>query len=109
MAPANGVTDGGTFIALQQSRSTYPRGSAMPTKLDLLLLAAAIAAAVVWIEHEHRVVIDPPDQPELALPVLASRVPACSDSDSQGDDRLVFLEGGFTSRIRNRQAERAAW
>ncbi len=80
----------------------------MPSKFDLLVLAAAVAAAVVWIEHEHRVVIDPPDQPELASPVLASLVPACSEGDNLGD-RLVFLEGGFASRMRDRQAERAAW
>jgi len=81
----------------------------MPSKIDLLLLAAAIAAAVVWIEHEHRVVIDPPDQPELAAPVLAALDPACSDGQNGDSDRLVLLEDGFIARVRNRQAERAAW
>jgi hypothetical protein len=78
----------------------------MPSKFDLLLLAAAIAAAVVWIEHEHRVVIDPPDEPELISPVLASLVPACSERENRryGTNRMEFLDGGFASGTRGRQA-----
>jgi len=78
----------------------------MPSKFDLLLLAAAVAAAVIWIEHEHSVVIDPPEEPELASPVLASLVPACSDGENRryGTNRMVFLEGGFASGPRGRQA-----
>jgi hypothetical protein len=73
----------------------------MLSKFDLLMLAAATAAAVVWIEHEHRVVIDPPDSPELTSPVLASLVPATSCADDEdaryGVNRLAFLEAGFLS------------
>jgi hypothetical protein len=68
----------------------------MPSKLDLVLIAASIAAVVGFIERAHSIVIDPPDAVELA----ALPAPSCSDDESYGGGRLVFLEEGFLSGVR---------
>jgi hypothetical protein len=72
------------------------RRSSMPSKLDLVLIAASVAAVVGFIERAHSVVIDPPDAVELA----ALPAPTCSDDERYGSSRLVFLEEGFLSGVR---------
>jgi hypothetical protein len=76
----------------------------MPSKLDLVLIAASIAAVVGFIERAHSVVIDPPDAVELA----ALPAPTCSDDERYGSSRLVFLEEGFLSGVRPRGADNQA-
>jgi len=73
----------------------------MPSKLDLVLIAASIAAVVGFIERAHSIVIDPPDAIELA----ALPAPACSDDERYGASRMVFLEEGFLSGVRPRGAD----
>jgi hypothetical protein len=66
----------------------------MPTKLDLMLIAACVAAVVGFIERGHSVIIGPPDTVEVAT--LAS-APACPDDENlrYGTSRLVFVEEGY--------------
>jgi hypothetical protein len=68
----------------------------MPSKLDLVLIAGAIAAVMGWIERGHSVVIDSPDPIELASLAPA---PACSANDSirYGMSQMVFSGDGFVS------------
>jgi hypothetical protein len=69
----------------------------MPSKLDLVLIAASIAAVVGFIERAHCIVIDPPDAIELAsLPAPTT----CSDDERDSSSQLVFLEEGFLSGVR---------
>jgi hypothetical protein len=68
----------------------------MPSKLDLMLIAASIAAVVGFIERAHSIVIDPPDPIELA----SAPAPSCSNDDGYGARRMVFLEEGFLSGFR---------
>jgi hypothetical protein len=76
----------------------------MPSKLDLVLIAASIAAVVGFIERAHSIVIDPPDAVEPAsLPA-----PTCSDDERYGTSRMVFLEEGFLSGFRPSAADSRA-
>jgi len=68
----------------------------MPSKLDLLLIAASVAALVGFIERAHSIVIDPPDAVELA----SRPAPACSDDERYGANRMVFLKEGFVAGVR---------
>jgi hypothetical protein len=52
-------------------------------KLDLVIVAVAIAGGALWIERGHRVVIDAPVAAELRLPQAA---PACPDNDTMPYD-----------------------
>jgi len=45
--------------------------SKVPSKLDLLLAAAAIAALMGFVERGHSIVIDPPDQVALEAPATS--------------------------------------
>jgi hypothetical protein len=76
----------------------------MPSKLDLVLIAASIAAVVGFIERAHSIVIDPPDAVQLVA------LPICSDDDSlrYGTIRMEFLEEGFLSGVRPSGADNEA-
>jgi len=45
--------------------------SKVPSKLDLLLAVATIAALMGFIERGHSIVIDPPDQVALKIPATS--------------------------------------
>ena len=60
------------------------------SKFDLAIVAA-LAAALFWVEHEHRIII--------ATPAAAKAAPAgsiCPENDSVpfSPDCLAFIEGG---------------
>ena len=77
---------------LQRSkvRFTGIQGRTMLSKLDLVLIAASLAAVVGSIERGHNVVIGPPEAVEFAL------VPAgaCLD-DVDETVRLSYYDEGF--------------
>jgi hypothetical protein len=80
----------------------------MVSKLDLAVIAAA-AGVLLWIEHGHRIVIEPSAQIEAASSASAS---ACADTDNvpYSASCLAFLGSGYATRMswRANAAERAA-
>jgi hypothetical protein len=95
------------LIAAQQNRTkqvnllSQCEAPPMPSKLDLVLIAVSIAAAIGLIERSHSIVIDPPD-----LVALATQATACSDEASvrYGISRMLFLDDGFVSGMPPRRA-----
>ena len=72
----------------------------------LLLAGAAVTASgLLWIEHEHRIVLATPAAAEAAPPVVS----ACPDNDSEpfNADCIAFIEGGAFPAI-NVHAEATA-
>jgi hypothetical protein len=68
----------------------------MPSKLDLTLIVATVAALVGFIERGHSIVIAPPEAIELAK--IASPRPCADDEDVRyGLGRMVWLEEGYVT------------
>jgi hypothetical protein len=79
----------------------------MPSKLDLTLIIATVAALVGFIERGHSIVIAPPEAIELAK--LTSARSCADDEDMRyGTSRMVFLEEGFISAAPTRRGQPAA-
>ena len=69
--------------------------SKVPSKLDLLLAAATLAALIGFAERGHSIVIDPPDQVALELPT-----PCVDAEQTRGDTSpAVFPEDLFVSGL----------
>jgi hypothetical protein len=62
------------------------------SKLDLAVIAAAVAGRLLWIEHGHRIVVEAPTPMELAL---LETTAACPDKDDQPYSMscLAFMQG----------------
>ncbi len=79
------------------------------SKLDLAVILAVVAGGALWLEHRHRIVIEPPASTELIAPAPAA---ACPDSDNvpYSASCLVFLGSGYMSGMnwRANAAESAA-
>ena len=73
-------------------------------KLDLAVIVASIAGAVLWIEHGHRIDIATPTGAAFAAPVAA----VCPDHDNvpYSADCIVFMQGSVASD-RRRQVHAA--
>jgi hypothetical protein len=97
----------GTLIALQHDQPNPAQGLPMPTKLDLVLIAACFAAVVGFIERGHRVIIAPPEAVEVAT--LASAGP-CADDESPrfSTSRMMFVEEGYLAGPPIRRTPREA-
>jgi hypothetical protein len=69
----------------------------MLSKLDLAVIVASVLFGLLWIEHEHRIVIDAPTQAELAAAAAAAA--ACPDNDSvpYSTACLDYLKGATTA------------
>jgi hypothetical protein len=68
--------------------------SKVPSKLDLLLAVATMAALMGFIERGHSIVIEPPDQIALAAPAT----PCVEIVHARGDmTPTVFPEDLFAS------------
>jgi hypothetical protein len=65
-------------------------------KLDLAVIIVAVAGAMLWIEHGHRVVTDAPSPAELAATRAAK---ACPDNENApyGESCIVFMQGDAAS------------
>ena len=65
-------------------------------KLGPAVIVAAIAGAVLWIEHGHRIVTDAPTPAELAASRAAT---ACPDNENvpYGENCIVFMQGDAAS------------
>jgi hypothetical protein len=61
------------------------------SKLDLAIVAV-VAAGLVWIEHEHRIIIATPAAAEAAPPAAS----ICPDDDSVpfSADCIAYIDGG---------------
>lgn len=82
---------------------TVPRLS----KLDVIIVAA-IACGILWIEHGHRIFTDAPTRPELAEPAVAG---ACLDNNENvpySADCILFMQAGAASGMRWRSAAESA-
>jgi hypothetical protein len=68
-------------------------------KADHVVIAALVAAALLWIEHGHRIVTDAPTSTELDA-LAAAR--ACPDSENMPYTArcLAFLKGNAASEMR---------
>jgi hypothetical protein len=75
----------------------------MVSKLDLILVAAALAAGLLVVESGHRT--------ELVPPAAAAEVDRCASADLRyAAGRLAFFEGGFVAGVdRRRLAERFSY
>ena len=68
----------------------------MVSKLDLILVTAALAAGMLFIETGHRT--------ELVPPAAAAEVDRCASADLRyAVNRLMFFDGGYVSGMRLRQ------
>ena len=67
----------------------------MISKLDLAVIVASIAGAMLWIEHGHRIDIATPTDAAFAVPVGA----VCPDNENvpYSVDCIVFMQGGVAS------------
>ena len=74
------------------------------SKLDLALVAIA-AASLIWIEHNHRVVIGPLAAAEATAP--ATSVCPKTDDAAYSAECLTFINGGVLPAIVSRSAVRA--
>jgi len=76
------------------------------SKLDLAIVAL-VAGGMLWIEHQHRIVVATPAAAEIAPPA-ASPCPATDDVPFSADC-IAFIDGGSLPdlRARMRQAGRA--
>lgn len=80
----------------------------MVSKLDLAVVTLLVSGEIFWIEHAHRVVIDPPKPPELA------ETTPCPDRDTvpYSAHCLAFLNGvtGSNGRVNiNHRATAETW
>jgi hypothetical protein len=68
------------------------------SKLDLAVIVASIAGALLWIEHGHRVGTDAPTSAELEARAGAS---ACPESENMPYTArcLAFLKGSTASEM----------
>ncbi len=75
----------------------------MVSKLDLILVTAALAAGMLFIETGHRT--------ELVPPAAAAEVDRCASADLRyAAGRLAFFEGGFAAGMdRRRFVERLSY
>jgi type II secretory pathway component PulL len=66
------------------------------SRLDLVVVAA-VACGVIWIEHEHRVNVMP-----TAEEAAVSEASACPDNDSIpfSADCIAFIRGGVSPAVR---------
>ena len=73
----------------------------MVSKLDLAMIIASIAGAVLWIEHRHQIFTDAPMPTELSSLAAAA---ACPDSENipYNANCIAFMQGGVASDIRGR-------
>lgn len=67
----------------------------MRLKLDLIMIVASIAGAMLWIEHGHRIDTGTPAGTVFTAPAVT----ACPDNDSTpyGADCIVFMQGDVAS------------
>jgi hypothetical protein len=72
-------------------------------KVDLAAVAVVLVG-VLWFEHGHRVVIEPPTSTELARREAAAAACPASDSMPYGTDCLAYLKGGAGSGLRRLNA-----
>ena len=77
--------------------SSRQEGSAMNSKLDLLVIVAAIASGGLLIERHHRTVIDSPAATEMAFRASAP----CPDNDNAPYSArcISYMEGYFWSAL----------
>jgi hypothetical protein len=77
------------------------RNAKMLSKLDHAVIAAAVAGELFWIEHGHRVVIEPPTSRELALPAATA---PCPDKDTvpYSASCIAFLTGRHWQPVASR-------
>ena len=66
-------------------------------KLDLAVIVASVAGAVLWIEHGHRIDLATPTGAAFAAPVAT----VCPDNDNvpYSADCIVFMQGGAASDL----------
>jgi hypothetical protein len=71
----------------------------MLSKLDLAFMAV-VAVGLLWIEHEHRIIIATPAVAEVAPPAAS----VCPDTDDVpfSADCLAFISGGVLPDIHPR-------
>src|SRR5436853_6307391 len=71
----------------------------MVSKLDLAVIAAAAAGAILWVEHGHHVLVETPTLRELAMHEAAA---ACPDHDDKPYtvNCLTFLQGPTATAAR---------
>jgi hypothetical protein len=71
--------------------------TATVSKLDLAVIVAA-AGVLLWIEHGHRTIIEPPTQAE---PASSASAAGCADTDNvpYSASCLAFLGSGYASRM----------
>jgi type II secretory pathway component PulL len=70
------------------------------SRLDLLVVAA-VACGVIWIEHEHRINVMP-----TAEEAAASEASACPDNDSIpfSADCIAFIRSAGSTAVRTRRS-----
>lgn len=75
------------------------------SKLDLAIVAV-IAAGLLWIEHEHRIIIGTPAAAEVAPPAAS----VCPDTDDVpfSADCIKFIDGGVLPDLRLQASAPAA-
>ena len=71
------------------------------SKLDLAMIVASIAGAVLWIEHGHQIFTDAPTHTDLSSLAAAA---VCPDSDNipYSASCIAFMQGGVASDMRGR-------
>jgi hypothetical protein len=71
----------------------------MVSRLELAVILTAAAGWLLWIEHGHRIVIEPPAQIE---PASSAPGAACPDNDNvpYSASCLRFLGSGYASTMR---------
>jgi hypothetical protein len=77
------------------------------SKLGLAVIVVAIVGGALWIEHGHRIVIEPSPPADLASPARAA---ACPDNDTMpySTSCIAFLEGGSATHVEWRANAAAA-
>ncbi len=88
------------------------------SRLDLILAAAIIAALMGFIERGHSIVIDPPDQVQLAPPALEAapseppmRETSCANIGPAptGEKPTIFSDELFVSGLLGQPMPAALW
>src|SRR5262245_28539203 len=66
------------------------------SKLDLAVIAAVIIGGAVWVERQHRLVIEPPTRAEVVSPAQAA---GCPDNENEpySASCLLFMGTGVGS------------
>lgn len=67
-------------------------------KLDLVVVVAALAGGLLWIEHANRIKIEMPAE----IAPQAARAAACPENESVpfSADCMLFIQGGVRSDVR---------